>query len=155
MWRGAVAAALTVLVLGSCALLEQVQRVGVSSGDGGAGILVHHEPCPGETLTSMTLAIGDPEEGGTVIWQVRGAASGGPYEVGTTPPGMTESVTFTEPPPDAGLHLEAATQEGGLSRTYALSFTQAGLSPDRIFTLGGAKDPETFRQDALETCEEG
>jgi hypothetical protein len=153
--RRALVGTLLPLVLGSCTLLEQVQRIGVSTGPDGSGLLVHHQPCEDETLTGITLSVGDPEEGGTVIWQVAGTATGGPYEVGTTPPGMTESVAFTHPPGDAGLHLEIATQDGALTRTSSLSFSQADLPSDRVFTLGGTKDPETFRRDALETCEEG
>jgi hypothetical protein len=153
-WRRAAAGALTVLLTG-CGLFEQIQRGGVSAGDDGSGILVHHVPCPGETLTGMTLSVGDPEEGGSVIWQVTGSGSGGPYPVGTAPPGFTESVPLQQlPPPGADLRLEVATEQGAVTRTSSLSFDPGSLQPDRILTLGGEKDPITFERDALETCEE-
>jgi hypothetical protein len=151
--RWAHAAAIVVLLAG-CGLLEQVQRIGVSAGDGEAGILVHHVPCPDEALTGITLADGDPDEGGAVIWQVTGSGSGGPYPVGTTPPGFTETVPFREVPPGTQLTLEVATQQGALTRTSSLSFDPASLEGDRMLTLGGAKDPAAFERDALETCEE-
>lgn len=155
-WRGrAVAAGAVTVLLAGCGLFEQIQRMGVSAGDDGFGILVHHVPCPGETLTGMTLSVGDPEEGGAVIWEVRGTGTGGPYPVGTTPPGFTESVPLEQmPPPGTDLTLEVATQQGAVTRTSSLSFDPGSLQPDRIFTLGGEKDPTTFERDALETCEE-
>ena len=155
-WRGraVVAGAITVLLAG-CGLFEQIQRIGVSAGDDGSGILVHHVPCPGETLTGMTLSVGDPEEGGTVIWQVTGMGSGGPYPVGTALPGFTESVPLQQPPPPGtDVTLEVATQQGAVTRTSSLSFDPGSLQPDRIVTLGGEKDPITFERDAMETCEE-
>jgi hypothetical protein len=152
--RTAAAGAVTVLLAG-CGLFEQIQRVGVSAGDDGSGILVHHVPCPGETLTGMTLSVGDPEEGGSVIWEVKGTGAGGPYAAGTTPPGFTESVPLQQlPPPGTDLRLEVATQQGAVTRTSSLSFDPGSLRPDRILTLGGEKDPVTFERDALETCEE-
>jgi hypothetical protein len=154
-WRRAAAGtAVTVLVAG-CGLFEQIQRVGVSAGEDGSGILVHHVPCPGETLTGMTLSVGDPEEGGTVIWQVTGTGSGGPYPVGTAPPGFTESVPLRQlPPRGTDLRIEIASQQGAVTRTSSLSFDAASLQSDRIITLGGEKDPVTFERDALETCQE-
>jgi hypothetical protein len=155
-WRGrAVVAGAVAVLLAGCGLFEQIQRIGLSAGDDGSGILVHHVPCPGETLTGMTLSIGDPEEGGTVIWQVTGMGSGGPYLAGTALPGFTESVPLQQlPPPGTALTLEVATQQGAVSRTSSLSFDPGSLRPDRILTLGGEKDPVTFERDALETCEE-
>jgi hypothetical protein len=151
----AVAAGAVTLLLAGCSLFEQIQRMGVSAGDDGSGILVHHVPCPGETLTGMTLSVGDPEEGGAVIWEVRGTGTGGPYTVGTTPPGFTESIPLQQlPPPGTDLRLEVATQQGAITRTSSLSFAPGSLQPDRILTLGGEKDPTTFERDALETCEE-
>lgn len=149
-----VPAALAVAVLAGCGVLEQVQRVGVSAGTDGTGILVHHVPCPEETLTGITLALGDPEEGGAILWQVSGAGGQGPYTVGQTPPGFTESVPLQQPPEGAQVTLEIATQHGAVTRTSSLTFDPASLQPDRIFTLGGEKDPATFERDALETCRE-
>jgi hypothetical protein len=152
--RLVVVATLAVPVLAGCGVLEQVQRVGVSAGSDGSGILVHHVPCPDEILTGITLGLGDPEEGGAVLWQVTGAGGRGPYTVGETPPGFTESVPFQEPPAGAQVTLEIATQQGAVTRTSSLTFDPASLEPDLIFTLGGEKDPATFESDALETCRE-
>jgi hypothetical protein len=152
--RGAAASAAIAMLLVGCGLFEQIQRIGVSAEDGGSGLLVHHIACPGEALTGITLAAGDPEEGGAVIWQVTGTGSGGPYPVGTAPPGFEETVPLREIPPGTQLTLEVATQQGALTRTSTLSFVPASLEPGRILTLGGTKDLATFERDALETCEE-
>lgn len=61
---------------------------------------------------------------------------------------------FQSAPTADQLHLEVATQQGALTRTSCLSFEPGSLKSDRIVTLGGEKDPTTFEQDALETCEE-
>jgi hypothetical protein len=153
-WRRAAASGAISVLLAGCGLVEQIQRIGVSAEDDGSGLLVHHVPCPGEALTGITLTAGDPEEGGAVIWQVTGTGSGGPYAVGTTPPGFEETVPLREVPPATQLTLEVATQQGALTRTSSLSFDPASLEPGRILTLGGRKDPATFERDARETCEE-
>lgn len=154
-WRRAAAWGTIAMLLAGCGLFEQIQRIGVSTEGEGPGLLVHHVPCPGEVLTGITLAVGDPEEGGAVLWQVRGTGGGGPYPVGTTPPGFEETVLLREIPPGTQLHLEVATRQGALTRTSSLSFDPASLEAGRILTLGGTKDPATFERDARETCEEG
>jgi hypothetical protein len=152
-WRHAGASGAIAVLLAGCGLFEQIQRIGVSSEDEGSTLLVHHVPCPGEALTGITLAAGDPEEGGAVIWQVTGTGGGGPYPVGTTPPGFEETVPLREIPPGTQLTLEVATRQGALTRTSTLSFDPASLEPGRTLTLGGTKDPATFERDARETCE--
>jgi hypothetical protein len=148
-----------VLLLTSCGLFEQVQRLGVSSEDG--GMVVHYVPCAGEAVMAVRVTTGDPDEGDQVIWEVvqRGpnvleARGEQIYPVGTVPDEFQESVALAQTPlPDAkaAVEVEVASEGGGTS-TLSLTFTPSDLEPGRITTLGGTKDPSTFEADALGTC---
>jgi hypothetical protein len=147
------------IALPACSVLARVQRLGVSSEDD--GIAVHYVPCPGEAVTAVRLWLGEPDEGGQVIWEImpgpsapleaRGVQT---YRVGS-PSGLQETVPITRTPaPDEGVAVQAVVaSEGGGTSTLSLSFTQGSLQPGRIFTLGGTKDRAAFEEDALATCE--
>jgi hypothetical protein len=162
MGRGWIAAAAaTAVLLGSCSLLQHVQRLGVSSQEG--DLVVHYVPCPGQAVAAVRASLGDPDEGGQVIWEITRAPGPSPveargeqtYALGSVPDLFRESVSLEETPaPDAEVVVEVGviSERGGTS-TLSLTFAPGSLEPGRILTLGGSKDPATYREEALTTCE--
>lgn len=144
----------TLLLLTSCNLLAQVQRLGITAGD--QGVEVRYLLCPGESLSRVAALAGD-EESGAVIWEATGTVDGPgvvSFALGAPPDGLSDTVPLqASPPPGSELTVEVGTSAGGGTSTTSVSFDPGSLRPGEIFTLGGSKDPATFEEDARATCE--
>ncbi|MGH2685871.1 MAG: hypothetical protein ACRDJP_10450 [Actinomycetota bacterium] len=160
---------LALATLGSCGLLEDAKKVGVSPE--GGGLRIHFAPCPGETVTRVAMLTnvgtgistyrggeepGDPDDDEIVEWQVA-APSGSTlteFDVGTTPSGFTEEIRLAEPVSSYdSVAVFIGYRAGEELAAIQIGFDTENLESGKIYSVDGAVDPEVFRQNAAASCE--